>query len=88
MSNESRELAQDKVNMDTSKTLGRIEANVETILNAQKSLLSIIGEHEKKISTLENTLGTIQIKIAIASAVVGAFFAGLANWVWTKILNK
>jgi septal ring factor EnvC (AmiA/AmiB activator) len=80
-------LAQDKVNMDTSKTLGRIEANVDTILQTQQALFSVLKEHEKKISTLENALGTIQVKIAVASAAVGAVFAGVANWIWIKILN-
>jgi septal ring factor EnvC (AmiA/AmiB activator) len=73
--------------MDTSKTLGRIEANVDAILQTQQALFSVLKEHEKKISTLENALGTIQVKIAVASAAVGAVFAGVANWIWTKILN-
>ena len=43
--NESREIAQDieqnKVNLDTAKTLGRIEANQETMLNSQRAIYKL-----------------------------------------------
>ena len=90
--NESREIAQDieqnKVNLDTAKTLGRIEANQETMLQSQRAIYKLLEVHDTRITKTEMVLGNIQIKIALASAVVGALFAAATEWFWNKIFTR
>ena len=90
--NESREIAQDieqnKVNLDTAKTLGRIEANQETMLQSQRAIYKLLEVHDTRITKTEMVLGNIQIKIALASAVVGALFAAAVDWIWNKLMTK
>jgi hypothetical protein len=91
MSNESdttREIAQNQVNLDTAKSLGRIEGNIESILESQKAISKLLTEHDERISTMENALGGIQIKVALASAVVGAIFAAAMDWLWNKLMTR
>ena len=90
--NESREIAQDieqnKVNLDTAKTLGRIEANQETMLQSQRAIYKLLEVHDTRITKTEMVLGNIQIKIALASAVVGALFAAAVDCIWNKIFTR
>ena len=90
--NESREIAQDieqnKVNLDTAKTLGRIEANQETMLQSQRAIYKLLEVHDTRITKTEMVLGNIQIKIALASAVVGALFAAAVDWIWNKLMTR
>ena len=76
------------MNLDTAKTLGRIEANQETMLQSQRAIYKLLEVHDTRITKTEMVLGNIQIKIALASAVVGALFAAAVDCIWNKIFTR
>ena len=91
MSEESdvtRELAQNQVNIDTAKALGRIEGNIETIMRSQTATFKLLEQQDKRITSTENMLGGIKIKIAVFSAVASAFVYAAVQWLWDKITKQ
>ena len=91
MSEESdvqREMAQNNVNLETAKSLGRIEGNIETIMRSQTATFKLLEQHDLRIKATESTLGNIKIKIAVASAIVSAFVYAGAQWLWDRFTKN
>lgn len=82
-----REIAQDKMNAEIMRSLGRLEAKMDDTNKSFDRAVSILQDHEERISQSENNLTGIKVKLGIAGAFIGAAFSVVGQWIWNKLFN-
>jgi hypothetical protein len=82
-----REIAQDKINADIMRSLGRLEAKMDDSTKSFDRFFAVLQNHEARIAKSENSLVGIKVKLGIAGAFIGAIFSALGQWIWTKLFN-
>ena len=81
----AREIAQDKVNNEIMRAIGRLEGKVDSVLANQEELHKIVDGQEIRIDENEKAVGNIKIKIGLIGAVIGAIFSTIGDWLWRKV---
>ena len=84
----AREIAQDKVNNELMRTIGRLEGKVDSVLSNQEQMTRVSADHEKRITENENALYNIKLKVGLIGAFIGAVVSFIGNWIWGKLTGQ
>ena len=82
-----REIAQDTMNAQIMRSLGRLEGKMDNANASVNRMFSVLREHEERITQSETSLTGIKVKLGVAGALIGAVFSAAVQYIWDKFFN-